>query len=59
LLKVGVVSVDRDVSSFAVRAWSTLEARGRVLDREPSQSRPAATRLASIETAPAEPRSDD
>jgi hypothetical protein len=57
LLKAGVVSVDRDVASFAAKTWGSLEGRtlvARQIAREPER-----TRLASIDKQPEAARLDD
>jgi hypothetical protein len=56
LVKAGVVSLNRDVSSFAVRTWSSFDGRLLVAD-DPSAAdvaRHPDTRLASVDRTPAE-----
>jgi hypothetical protein len=53
LVKTGVVSLNRDVSSFAVRTWSSMHGRVLVMDDPPGAdvARHPDTRLASVESA--------
>jgi hypothetical protein len=56
LVKAGVVSLNRDVSSLAVRAWAAWQGHLLVAD-DPSGAdvaRHPDTRLAAVDTAPAE-----
>jgi hypothetical protein len=46
LVRTGVASVDRDVSSFAAKTWTSLG--GRTMDAAPSSERKP-TRVASID----------
>jgi hypothetical protein len=54
LVKAGVVSLDRDVSSFAVRTWSSLHTRMLVADEPPESdvARHPETRLAAVGKTP-------
>jgi hypothetical protein len=50
LLRAGAVSVDKDVSSFASKTWTSLEARAPVAQqRQADQPRETPTRVASID----------
>jgi hypothetical protein len=53
LLKAGAVSMDRDVSSFAVKTWTAFEGRTLIAARsDPAPRSPA--RVASIDRQPQE-----
>jgi len=55
LLRAGAVSVDRDVSSFAAKTWTSLEERASVArQRAADQPRARPTRVASIDRQPQE-----
>jgi hypothetical protein len=56
LVKAGVVSLNRDVSSFAVRTWSSLQSRVLVADEPPESdvARHPESRLAAVEKTPAD-----
>ena len=58
LLKAGVASVDKDVSSFAAKTWTSLERRTLIADRS-EQTHQRTTRVSSIDRPPQEgPRAD-
>ena len=50
LVRAGAASVDKDVSSFAAKTWTSLEKRTLVADR--ADQAPRSTRMASIERRP-------
>jgi len=58
LLRAGVASVDRDVSNFAAKTWTSLEGRALIADRS-DQTRQHPTRVASIDRQPEEGPSAD
>ena len=54
LLRAGVASVDRDVSSFVAKTWTSLERRTLTADRSDQPRSP--TRVAAIDKPPQEAR---
>jgi hypothetical protein len=56
LVKAGVGALKRDVSSFAVRTWTSLQSRVLVADEPPESdvARHPESRLAAVEKTPAE-----
>jgi hypothetical protein len=58
LVRAGAASLDKDVSRFAAKTWTSLEKRTLVADRS-DQTRQRSTRMASIDRRPQEGPSAD
>jgi hypothetical protein len=58
LVKAGVVALDREVASLAVRTWSSLQSRVLIAEEPPEAdvARHPESRLAAVEKTPADGR---